>query len=111
MNFDSMPPELVELENRLLRREGGDAGAAELRDRVLRAISEPPLSSQPPSTGRWAGWYWAALAATVLLVLNLSQITASESEFSLLPQPNPNQTAAEYQALRQLESQQEGMLK
>ncbi len=110
MNRQSMPPELVELENRLRARQGEDPTAG-LRDRVLQAVAESLVPGQPLPDGAWDGWYWAAIAAGILIVLNLSMISASQDEFSVGPAPGPNQMGAELQALRVLEVQQEGIFK
>ncbi|MGD0770495.1 MAG: hypothetical protein ABSB42_20105 [Tepidisphaeraceae bacterium] len=110
MNPYSMPMELVELENRL-RARPGDEPTAGLRDRVLQAVAESVLPEQPSSAGPWDGWYWAAVAAGILIVLNLSMISASQDEFSARPALSPNQTSAELQTLRMLEAQQEGIFK
>ncbi|MGD0390799.1 MAG: hypothetical protein ABSC42_17785 [Tepidisphaeraceae bacterium] len=104
MDPHSMPAELVELENRLRARPGDEATAG-LRDRVLRAVAESS------SAGALGAWHWAAIAAAALIVLNLSMIWASQEEFSVRPALGPNQVAAEFQALRQLETQQEGAFK
>jgi hypothetical protein len=105
----SMPAELVELENRL-RDRPQDEPTADLRDCVLRAVAESALRKQL-SAGRWDGWYWAAIAVGVLVVTNLSMISASQTEFPVRPTPGPSQMSAESQALRHLESRQEGQFK
>jgi len=111
MNPHSLPRELVELENRL-RHRACDEPTAALRDRVLRAAgAEAALSERSPGTGRSNAWTWAAVAAAVVVVMNLSMISASLTEFSIQPLTSPNQMAAEIQAIRLLESQQEGTFK
>jgi hypothetical protein len=104
MNLDSMPSELVELENRLLARRGVEPPAG-LRDRVLRAVAESALPK------RGDGWYRAALAAAVLVAINLSMIWASQTEYLVRPSPSANQISAELHALRLIESQQGGTFK
>jgi hypothetical protein len=106
MNPHSMPAELVELEDRLRGRAGEEPGAG-LRDRVLRAVAE----AAAPAQSSVAGWHWAAIAAGVLVVMNLSMISASQTEFSLGPASGLNQMAAELAALRQTEARQEGIFK
>ena len=110
MNPHSMPAELVELENRLRARPGGEPTAG-LRDRILQAVAASALAEQPPSAGPWDGWSWAAIAAVVFIVLNLSMISASQTEFSDRPAISTNQITEEVQALRQTEAQQEGLFK
>lgn len=105
MKPDSMPAELVELENRLADRAAGEPGAG-MRERVMRAVAEAAAPAR--SSG---GWHWAAVAAGVMVVMNLSMICASQTEFSIDPGPGLNQMGAELAALRQAEARQEGMFK
>lgn len=100
--MDSVPEELIELENRLARRAAVEPTAG-LRERVLRA-AESALREQSRPAPRW-GW---GVAAAVLVAMNLSMIFASRSEFSVRPGLNNNQLGDEVQALRAIESQQEG---
>ena len=112
MNPHSMSPELTELENRLKNRAGPEP-TADSRDRVLGAVAvELARPAQAPSVPQWDSGWWAAVAAGVLIVLNLSMASASENEFSLRPASNAGQQiTVEFQALRQLEAQQEGIFK
>jgi hypothetical protein len=109
MKVYSMPADLVELENRLRVRPGHEP-PADLRDRVLRAAAESALKRQS-SVERWNSWYWAAVAAAVLLVMNLSMVSALQTQYSVRPTPGANQLTAELQAMQQLEAEQEGTLK
>jgi hypothetical protein len=109
MNLYSMPRELTELEYRLGGRPSVEPSAG-LRDRVLRA-AESALSERSSSAGQRDGWAWAACAAAVLIAINLSMISASQSEYLLRSVSSPNQIGAEVQALRLLESQQQGTIR
>jgi hypothetical protein len=104
--------ELAELENRLRGRAGAEP-SADLRDRVLRAVaSELAVPRRSPKAGQWDSGWWAAVAAGVLIVINLSMVCASENEFSVRPAcGNQQQRTTEIQAVRQLEAQQEGLFK
>jgi hypothetical protein len=114
MQMDPYPisTELAELENRL-RRRAGDEPSADLRDRVLSAAAnELAVPRRFPNAGQWDSGWWAACAAGLLIVLNLSMVCASENEFSIRPgRGTQQQITTEMQAVRQIESQQEGLLK
>jgi hypothetical protein len=111
MERESMPPELLELENRLRARAGDEPGAG-LRGRVMQTVAaELATRARPSAAETWNGWWWAAIAAGVLIAMNLSMVVASQNEFTLRPAPSPNQMTAELQALWLLESQQEGQFK
>jgi hypothetical protein len=107
-----MSSELIELENRL-RAEPDDAEASgNLRGRVMAAVAaELAKPLQSSSAGQWDVRYWAAAAATVLIVLNLSLICASREAVSIHPSVNSDQLSLELQWVRQLEAQPEGILK
>jgi hypothetical protein len=112
MSPDSISTELLELENRL-RNRSADEPPAHLRDRVLGAVAtELAVPRQSASGGQWDSGWWAAVAAAVLIVLNLSMICASQNEFSIRPaRGTSQQITTEIQAVRQIESQQEGLFK
>jgi hypothetical protein len=110
MDPEPMPGDLVELENRLRARPHSEPSAG-LRNRVLRAAAEAALPVQSSSPGQSEGWYRLTIAAAVLVAMNLSMIFASQSEFSVRSVSSPNQMATELQALRLIESQQEGQFK
>jgi hypothetical protein len=107
MSSDPMPRVLVELEDRL-RGRPVDRPTPGLRDSVLRAAADSTLPVRSSYAGPWKAWYWAAIAAGVLIVLNLSMISASQDELSVLPARSLDQVAAEIQALQALEAHQEG---
>jgi len=111
MDAESMPQDLAELENRLRNRSDAEP-AIDLRDRVMRAVAVElarPVRSAP--IGRWDNLYWAAVAAGVLIVLNISMLFASQDEFSIWPAPSAHQMTSEIQAIQKLEAQQEGTLR
>jgi len=110
MTPESLPKALAELEDRLRTRPAVKPTAG-LRDRVLRAAAASALPSETSSAAPWKTWYWAAIAAGILIVLNLSMISASHDEFSIRPAGQPDPMAAEMQALRLIEAQQEGTFK
>ncbi len=108
MNPDPMSEELIELEKRL-RFRPVEGQPPELRQRVLNAVADAVAQTPAPAVpaGRWDIRYWAAVAAVVFVILNLSMISASQTEFSAGPAVSPDQLKAEIQTLRQLESQPE----
>ena len=111
MNADAMPKELVEVEKRL-RGRVYDEPTAELRERVMRTVAaELAKPRQASFFGEWDVGAWAAVAAGVLVVLNLSMISASQNEYSIRPAHGANQMLAEIRALQRLEAQQEGSFK
>jgi len=105
MNPHSLPPELMDMENRLHARPA-DQPSPGLRARVLQAAA-----SATPSSSQWNAWAWASIAAALLVAVNLSMISASQTEFSIRPARGPDQFTTELQTLQQLEAQQEGVLK
>jgi hypothetical protein len=111
MGDESIPDELVELENRLRGRSRAEPGG-DLRDRIMHAVRvELPVPAQRAVlAGKW-GWHKAAIAAGVLIIMHLSMISASVSAFSAGSTRGGNQTVTEFQALQRLEAQEEGMLK
>jgi hypothetical protein len=112
MSAQSMSPELIELETRL-RARPVEEPTADLRQRVLNAIaheSRQALTSGPDS-GSWNIRHWAAVAAAVFVVLNLSMISASQGEFFGASAVSGHPTAMELRTLRQLETQQERSVK
>jgi hypothetical protein len=79
--------------------------AADLRDRVMSAVTTELAASVRSSKSRWPDqFYWVA-AAAALLVMSLSMISASQEEFSIPPKHSPDQIGAEIQALRHIEQQ------
>lgn len=103
--------ELTELENRLAARTV-DGPTAALRDRVMQSVTdELALQQKPSSIGQSEDWNWVAIAASVLLVINVSMISASRNEFSIWSAQSRNQTVSEIQAIRLIQAQQEGTFK
>jgi len=108
----SMSRELVELENRLRARPNDAGESDELRSRVMGAVAvELAKPLQSSRAGQWDGRYWAAAAAAVLIVMNLSLVSASREAVSIHPSVNSDQLSLELQWVRQLEAQPEGILK
>lgn len=111
MRPESSPAELTELANRLFARSVDEPTGA-LRNRVMQSVAhELALPQQPSSVGQAGDWQWAAIAAAVLIVMNLSMVFASQTEFLVWSRPNRDQTASEIHAVRVLEAQQEGAFK
>jgi len=112
MRPESISKELLELENRL-RNRSADEPLTHLRNRVLGAVAtELAVPRQSALSPQWDGGWWAAVAAGVLIVLNLSMVCASQNEFSVRPSRGAQQQiTTELQAVRQLEAQQEGLFK
>lgn len=79
MRNNLMPTELADLEQRLGARPGLEPSSA-LRDGVMRAV-EAELN-RPPH-GQASGWNWAAVAVTMLLVLNLSAVWGVKDRYSV----------------------------
>jgi hypothetical protein len=110
MNPDPLPGELTELENSLRRRPVAQPTEG-LRERVLRSTAQATLRPQPTQFGKWDSWSWAAIAAAVLIAMNLSMICASQAEYSMRSPPNVNGIDAELHAVQWIDSQQEGIFK
>ena len=100
--------DLTDLENRLRKRHD-PRPAVDLRDRVLRAVAaELAQPRQSSSVPHWQSGWWAAVAAGILIIMNLSMICASDSAFSARAPTAPRQLATDLQDVRLLESQLEG---
>lgn len=95
---------LAELERRLqdLPREAPSAG---LRGRVLSAVTDELI--RPPKSN----WSWPAIAAGVLILLNLSAIWSSQSQFRPGPATEHGQSIREIHLLRAAEAQLEGVFR
>lgn len=102
---NELPENLRDLEDRLRSRVfEPDLG---LRARVMRAVESEIVATEPAQRpAASAGWGWAAIAAAIVLVANLSMISASQNEFSLEPAPSANQASAELRAIQRLENQE-----
>jgi hypothetical protein len=103
MNGDSLPSnldDLIELENRLLAL-AVDKPSVEFRQRVLRAAEAELQNSRGDDVPQaWDCWSWMALAAAVLIVLNVSLISASSSEFTNGPSISADSVHSELDAIR-----------
>jgi len=81
MDSSLLPGELRELESRLRHRRSVEP-PRDLRARILQEI-ESGLSG-PQSAGRQTETsYWAAAAAAILIVMNLSMICGAESAYTM----------------------------
>jgi hypothetical protein len=102
MDFQTMPPELMELEDRLAHRPGEEPSAG-LREEVLRRVGQILAAGEPRAAGApMNGWWWGAAAAAVLIVLNWSMVSASGEQLSVGTAPDVGAVAAHFQALREL---------
>jgi hypothetical protein len=99
MRNDSMPRELVELEERLCARHGG--GSEMPRGDVMRVVGEE-LERAP--RGSWGGWGWAAVGVAVLIVLNLSAVWGMGDRYSVWGAARGDQVAAQVRMIRELET-------
>jgi hypothetical protein len=104
-----LPEELRELENRISRLSMGSP-SADFRSRLLGAVNTELAMrlSTPPARD---SWYWITAAASILIVLNVSLISASRCEFSFGPSASPAPLTAELNALRTVENQMTGKYK
>ncbi|HWB53271.1 MAG TPA: hypothetical protein VG722_03735 [Tepidisphaeraceae bacterium] len=104
-----MNDELTEFENCIreaLRKEP----EIDLRNGVIRAVhTELKASKEALSTNQ--SWLWAAIAASVLLVMNLSMISASRDAFSISPREGSQSISMELQAIQMITAQQKGSLR
>lgn len=105
-----MSKELVELENRVHQRTDLEP-TAEFRHRVMSAVGSELARSCHASARTRDGRYWLAAAAAVLIVLNLSMVSASQDEFSVRPGRSLNQMVSDFHAIRQVEAQQVGIFR
>jgi hypothetical protein len=86
MNLEPLPPGLRELEQALARRPAPEP-PADLRARVLSAMSAPV-----PAAPRRAAWHWGLAwkaAAAVVLALNLALTAANASRYRRLAEAPP----------------------
>ena len=82
MNPGPLPPELQELENRL-RSRYRPGPSVDPRVRIMQVVGSDLSFQTPSSSSRNSdGWYWAAIAAAAIIVMNLSLIDAARTEFS-----------------------------
>jgi hypothetical protein len=84
-----------------LRGRAGEEPPPDLRDRVLRAVvAHLNAPSSPPRQG--FAWYLSAVAALVLLGMNLSLIAASVTRFGNQPTISAGRIDGDIQSLRAL---------
>jgi hypothetical protein len=103
-----MSDEWIDLESRLRRVQASEP--PDLRDRVMRTVNAELASSRtlPLKNGNW---YWPAIAASALIVMNLSMVSASQETFAPRAVPSRQEWTAEIHALQSVSVQQEGLLK
>jgi hypothetical protein len=100
MNDPELPPDLASLQRQLADRPRIEP-SPEFGARVL-AASRAALGQRPPAVLA-PGWRrWAAVAAAVLFGINLSMSVAADTDWHLLPGPEPGQVAATVNQLREL---------
>jgi hypothetical protein len=98
MTDPELPPDLAALERRLADRPR--AGPADDLGPRLLAATRAALRDGPvdaPTAG-WASW--AALAAAVLVGINLSMSLAADTDWDLTPGVDPAEVAATWERLR-----------
>jgi hypothetical protein len=102
MNDPPLPPDLAELE-RLLSGRAPIEPSAEFAARVLGSVREAlrhgPSAAAAP-TRKWRSW--AAVAAAVLVGINLSMSAAADTDWHLAPDVEPGRVAALADELRAL---------
>ncbi|HEY1687165.1 MAG TPA: hypothetical protein VGG19_20560 [Tepidisphaeraceae bacterium] len=102
--MDLDPKQLAELENRV-RGALAVEPSSNLRNRIMRNVG-----SELTITGRSnqsANWYWPAIAAMVMIVFNLSYVSASRNEFMLQPKADMQQLAGQFHQLQIMQAQEE----
>jgi hypothetical protein len=98
MSEFELPPDLAELENRLANRPRAEPPAS-LAARV-RAATRAVLRPTPPTSDAWR--FWAAVAAVVLLGINLSMSLSADTDWNLTRPAEPPPLAATAERLRAL---------
>jgi hypothetical protein len=101
MNDESLPPDLAELERQLESRSAGDASGG-FRRRVLQAVGDE-LAVGRKSAGKMNWRYLAAVAAAVIIGLNLAMIAPSVTDFLEGSHISPGQVVSNYAALKQFD--------
>jgi hypothetical protein len=81
MKSSPLPPELLELEERLRARFNAEP-SADLRFGIIQSVDRNVSVQTPSSRQNGDGWYWAAIAAAGIIALNLSVIDSTRTEFS-----------------------------
>jgi hypothetical protein len=90
MSESDLPPDLLALEHRLADLARPQP-SPELGPRVLAAVRDV-LGERPRPTG-WG--FWAAVAAALLLGINLSMSLVADTDWDLAPGAEPGRQAAE----------------
>jgi hypothetical protein len=96
MSEFKLPPDLAELENRLADRPRAEP-SAHLAARV-RAATRTVLRPTPPTSDGWQ--FWAAVAAVLLVGINLSMSVAADTDWNLTRPADPAPLAATAERLR-----------
>lgn len=110
MDFDAMPSELVDLEDRL-RGRSIPQPPAELRGRVLQATAEAIGRERAAANRSFDGWLGSGIAAAALIAMSLSMFWASPINYSPRSASSSNQMGAELEVMHLYESPQEGTSK
>src|SRR5262245_7894797 len=92
-----LPPDLSALERRLAERPRAEP-AADLGPRLLAATRAALRHRPVPPAAGWRSW--AALAAAVLVGINLSMSLAADTDWDLAPGVDPAEVAATWNRLR-----------
>jgi hypothetical protein len=95
MTDPDLPPDLAALEQRLADRPRVEPHA-DLAARVLTATQDALRQPAPPARSDWHTW--AAVAAALLLAVNLSMSVAANTDWDFAPEP-PATTAEQLRAL------------
>ncbi|MDB5293271.1 MAG: hypothetical protein JWL69_4512 [Phycisphaerales bacterium] len=102
MSPDRLPEELAQLERRLYGRVS-ESPSAELRGRIMGAVTRELASEMPSKRAGGRDWeFLAAIAAVLLIGLNLSAFVSSSTHSVPRPMLSVNQTNANSIALRRL---------
>src|SRR5262245_49711976 len=99
MSDPELPPDLAALERRLTDRPPVEA-SADLGPRVPAATRAVLRSPHPAPAAAWR--FWAAVAAVMLLGINLAMSVAADTDWKLTPAVQPRQVAATADRLREL---------
>ena len=102
MSDASLPPDLAELERDLARLPQVEPSvdfAPRVLGSVRHALRHRPTPAVPPA-GRWRSW--AAVAAALLVAINLSMSAAADTDWHLTADVQPGRVAALADELRLL---------
>lgn len=102
MSDASLPPDLAELERRLVGRPAIEP-SADFASRVLGSVRDALRHRPAVAMAPAGGWRtWAAVAATVLVGINLSMSAAFDTDWGLTEDVEPRRAAAMADELRLL---------